>query len=73
MWLSGLEYEFGKFFYALTLASFPFLNTVKAQSVETELISSHHEEVCQLRKVIAQKEDDLHRTVQTYEQVIQVL
>ncbi|KAF7659211.1 hypothetical protein LDENG_00001480 [Lucifuga dentata] len=43
----------------------------KAQSVETELISCHREEASQLRKVIAQKEDDLHRTVQKYEQVLQ--
>ncbi|XP_056147787.1 golgin subfamily A member 4 isoform X2 [Lampris incognitus] len=43
----------------------------KAQSVEAELISGHREEVSQLQKVIVQKEDDLHRTVQTYEQVLQ--
>lgn len=43
----------------------------KAQSVEAELISSHREEAGQLRKEISQKEDDLHRTVQKYEQVIQ--
>ncbi|TMS04206.1 Golgin subfamily A member 4 [Larimichthys crocea] len=43
----------------------------KALSVEEELISSHREEASQLRKLIAQKEDDLHRTVQKYEQVIQ--
>lgn len=61
------------FSYVLTLASFPFLDTAKAQSVEAELISSHREEASQLRKLIAQKEEDLHRTVQTYEQVIQVL
>lgn len=60
-------------FYGLTLASFPFVDTAKAQSVEAELISCHREEASQLRKVIAQKEDDLHRTVQKYEQVIQVL
>ena len=60
-------------FYRLTPASFPFLDTAKAQSVEAELLSSHSEEASQLRKMIAQKEDDLHRTVQKYEQVIQVL
>ncbi|XP_020777077.2 golgin subfamily A member 4 [Boleophthalmus pectinirostris] len=43
----------------------------KAQAVETELIYSHQEEACQLRKVISQKEDDLHRTVKKYEEVIQ--
>ncbi|XP_051233199.1 golgin subfamily A member 4 isoform X2 [Dicentrarchus labrax] len=43
----------------------------KAQSVEAELISSHRDEASQLKKLLAQKEDDLHRTVQKYEQVIQ--
>ncbi|XP_069001042.1 golgin subfamily A member 4 isoform X1 [Embiotoca jacksoni] len=43
----------------------------KAQSVEAELLSSHHEEASELMKVISQKEDDLHRTVQKYEHVIQ--
>ncbi|KAM3863047.1 golgin subfamily A member 4 [Diretmus argenteus] len=43
----------------------------KAQSVEAELIGCHREEAGQLQKVIAQKEDDLHRTVQKYEQVLQ--
>ncbi|KAG7230129.1 hypothetical protein INR49_009849 [Caranx melampygus] len=43
----------------------------KAQSVEAELISTHREEASELKKAIAQKEDDLHRTVQKYEQVIQ--
>uniref|UniRef100_A0A3Q3IGY0 GRIP domain-containing protein n=1 Tax=Monopterus albus TaxID=43700 RepID=A0A3Q3IGY0_MONAL len=42
----------------------------KAQSVEAELISSHREEASQLRKVIAQKEEDLHTAVQKYEQII---
>lgn len=54
-------------------SSFFFLDSEKAQSVEEELISSHREEASQLRKVISQKEDDLHKTVQKYEQVIQVL
>lgn len=57
----------------LTLALLPFLDTAKAQEVETELITSHRDEASELRKVIAQKEDDLHRTVQKYEEVIQVL
>lgn len=43
----------------------------KAQAVETELINCHREEASQLRKVISLKEDDLHRTVQKYEEVIQ--
>lgn len=43
----------------------------KAQAVEAELIYSHRDEASQLRKVISQKEEDLHRTVQKYEQVIQ--
>lgn len=44
----------------------------KAQSVEVELLSSHREETVQLQKLITQREDDLHRTVQKYENVIQV-
>ncbi len=61
-------------FYVITLTSFPlFLDTAKAQCVEEELIISHREEVNQLRTLITKKEDDLHRTVQKYEQVIQVL
>ncbi|XP_061601631.1 golgin subfamily A member 4 isoform X2 [Cololabis saira] len=43
----------------------------KAQTVEEELLGSHRDEASQLRKVISQKDDDLHRTVQKYEQVIQ--
>uniref|UniRef100_A0A672PPH1 Golgin A4 n=1 Tax=Sinocyclocheilus grahami TaxID=75366 RepID=A0A672PPH1_SINGR len=43
----------------------------KAQGVETELINSHREEVSQLQKTIAQKEEDLNRTAQRYEQVLQ--
>uniref|UniRef100_A0A4W5RRB8 Golgin A4 n=1 Tax=Hucho hucho TaxID=62062 RepID=A0A4W5RRB8_9TELE len=43
----------------------------KAQSVEVELMDSHREETTQLQKVIAQKDDDLNRTVQRYEQVLQ--
>lgn len=45
----------------------------KAQIVEAELLSSHREETIQLQKAIAQKEDELNRAVQKYEQVIQVL
>ncbi|XP_028844361.1 golgin subfamily A member 4 isoform X3 [Denticeps clupeoides] len=43
----------------------------KAQCVEAELLGSHREEASELQKVIAQKEDDLSRTVQRYEQVLQ--
>ncbi|XP_049592904.1 golgin subfamily A member 4 isoform X2 [Syngnathus scovelli] len=43
----------------------------KAQVVEAELLSSHREETNQLKKVIAQREEDLNKTVQKYEQVIQ--
>lgn len=49
------------------------LDTEKAQIVETELINNHREEISQLRKLISQKEEDLHRMVEKYEQVIQVL
>lgn len=52
---------------------FHFLDTAKAQSVEAELINVHRDEASQLRKMIAQKEDDLHRTVKKYEQIIEVL
>nr|XP_029541209.1 golgin subfamily A member 4 isoform X2 [Oncorhynchus nerka] len=43
----------------------------KAQSVEVELMDNHREETNQLQKVIAQKDDDLNRTVHRYEQVLQ--
>ncbi|KAG7275650.1 hypothetical protein CRUP_009616 [Coryphaenoides rupestris] len=43
----------------------------KAQSVEAELITSHREEVVQLHQLLDKKEEDLHRTVQKYEQVLQ--
>lgn len=46
--------------------------TEKAQSVESELINSHRYEVSQLQKTIAQKEEDLNKMVQRYEQVLQV-
>lgn len=64
MWVKSLEYKLCFFF---------FFDSAKAQSVEEELIGSHREEASQLRKVISQKEDELHKTVQKYEQVIQVL
>lgn len=35
-------------------------------------MDSHREETNQLQKVIAQKDDDLNRTVHRYEQVLQV-
>lgn len=40
--------------------------------MEAELITCHREEASQLKKEITQKEDDLHRTVQKYEEIIQV-
>ncbi|XP_062851905.1 golgin subfamily A member 4 isoform X2 [Trichomycterus rosablanca] len=43
----------------------------KAQSVEAELIRSHQEEASQLQIIIGQKEDDIKKTVQRYEQVLQ--
>lgn len=43
----------------------------KAQSVEAELINSHREEASELRKLIDQKDQDLHKTVEKYEKVIQ--
>lgn len=51
---------------------FPSLDSAKAQSVEAELIDNHREEVSQLKKLVAQKDEDLHKTVQKYEQVLQV-
>lgn len=69
MWVKSLEYKLWGVFFSL----FFFLDSAKAQSVEEELIGSHREEASQLRKVISQKEDELHKTVQKYEQVIQVL
>lgn len=50
----------------------PVLDAAKAQSVESELIENHREEVTQLKKLVTQKEEDLHKTVQKYEQVLQV-
>lgn len=67
-------FEAGYIMHVLTLAFFPFrFGAAKAQAVEAELINCHREEASQLRKVISQKEDDLHRTVQKYEEVIQVI
>nr|XP_057914466.1 golgin subfamily A member 4 isoform X3 [Doryrhamphus excisus] len=43
----------------------------KAQIVEAELISSHQEETIQLQKAVSQREEDLNKTVQKYEHVIQ--
>ncbi|KAL6101701.1 golga4 [Pungitius sinensis] len=43
----------------------------KAQTVEAELMTSHRDEASQLRKEISEKDDDLHRTVQKYEEVLQ--
>lgn len=59
-------------FFGANPGLFPILNTAKAQSVEAELIDSHREEVSQLKKLVATKEEDLHKTVQKYEQVLQV-
>lgn len=50
----------------------PLLDAARAQTVEAELIDNHREEVAQLKKLLTQKEEDLHKTVQKYEQVLQV-
>ncbi|XP_060036583.1 golgin subfamily A member 4 isoform X3 [Erinaceus europaeus] len=42
----------------------------KAQEVEAELLESHQEETSQLHKKIAEKEDDLKRTAQRYEEIL---
>lgn len=60
------------FVFGANLGLFLIPNTAKAQSVEVELIDSHREEVSQLKKLVAAKEEDLHKTVQKYEQVLQV-
>lgn len=49
------------------------LPTAKAQVVEAELIDTHRDEVGQLKKLVTQKDEELQRTVQKYEQVLQVL
>lgn len=41
--------------------------------MEAELIDVHRDEVGHLKKMIAQKDEELQKTVQKYEQVIQVL
>ncbi|KAK3573603.1 hypothetical protein QTP86_030008 [Hemibagrus guttatus] len=43
----------------------------KAQRVETELMGIHRDEVNQLQKLISQKEEDLKRSIQRYEQILQ--
>ncbi|XP_077468866.1 golgin subfamily A member 4 isoform X3 [Stigmatopora argus] len=43
----------------------------KAQLVEAELLSSHREETSHLKKAIGEREDELNKTVEKYEQVIQ--
>nr|XP_044992234.1 golgin subfamily A member 4 isoform X5 [Jaculus jaculus] len=42
----------------------------KAQEVEAELLESHQEETNQLRKKIAEKDDDLKRTAKRYEEIL---
>lgn len=49
------------------------LHAAKAQVVEVELIDTHRDEVSQLKKLITQKDEELQKTVQKYEQVIEVL
>uniref|UniRef100_A0A8C3TNV9 Golgin A4 n=1 Tax=Catharus ustulatus TaxID=91951 RepID=A0A8C3TNV9_CATUS len=43
----------------------------KAQEVENELIENHHIETTQLHKKIAEKDDDLKRTVKKYEEILE--
>ncbi|KAG7334316.1 hypothetical protein KOW79_002723 [Hemibagrus wyckioides] len=43
----------------------------KAQRVEAELMGIHREEVNQLQKIISQKDDDLKRSIERYEQILQ--
>lgn len=49
-----------------------FLPTAKAQVVEAELIDTHRDEVGQLKRLLTQKDEELQKTVQKYEEVIQV-
>ncbi|XP_010627996.1 golgin subfamily A member 4 isoform X2 [Fukomys damarensis] len=42
----------------------------KAQEVEAELLESHQEEINQLHKKIAEKDDDLQRTAKRYEEIL---
>lgn len=55
-----------------SLYHFCCLHKEKAQSVEAELMVIHREEANQLQKSILQKDEDLKRTVQRYEQILQV-
>uniref|UniRef100_A0A8C3HIH7 Golgin A4 n=1 Tax=Chrysemys picta bellii TaxID=8478 RepID=A0A8C3HIH7_CHRPI len=43
----------------------------KAQDVETQLIETHHAETTQLHRKIAEKDDDLKRTVKKYEEILE--
>lgn len=43
----------------------------KAQEVESELIENHQIETTQLHKKIAEKDDDLKRTVKKYEEILE--
>ncbi|XP_075683100.1 golgin subfamily A member 4 isoform X2 [Rhinoderma darwinii] len=43
----------------------------KAQEVEAEIMQSHQIETTQLHKKIAEKEDDLKRTVKKYEEILE--
>ncbi|XP_075068711.1 golgin subfamily A member 4 isoform X2 [Mixophyes fleayi] len=43
----------------------------KAQEVEAELMQSHHIETTQLHKKIAEKDEDLKRTVKKYEEILE--
>lgn len=48
------------------------LHIEKAQRVEAEIMGIHREEVNQLQKIISQKDDDLKRSIERYEQILQV-
>lgn len=50
-----------------------FLHTAKAQVVEAELMDIHRDEIGHLKKLVTHKDEELQKTVQKYEQVIQVL
>ncbi|XP_053916812.1 golgin subfamily A member 4-like [Cuculus canorus] len=43
----------------------------KAQEVEAELIENHHIETIRLHKKIAEKDDDLKRTVEKFEEILE--
>ncbi|NXD28907.1 GOGA4 protein, partial [Spelaeornis formosus] len=43
----------------------------KAQEVENELIENHHIETTQLHKKIVERDDDLKRTVEKYEEILE--